>query len=101
MTPLIKNLFDSRTKSLFDSDISSLGIPPSIAKSLKKSDLFYYFETWYNNSIFPTYPNWKNTERDNVLHFEKSAWHIYCDTNPEMQIVSSCLANVTPFISGL
>ena len=62
MTPLNKNLFDSRTKSFFDidSDISSLGVLPSIAESLKRFDLFYYFETWYNNSIFPTYPNWEN-----------------------------------------
>ena len=36
MTPLIKNLFDSRTKSFFDSNISSLGVLPSIAGSLEK-----------------------------------------------------------------
>ena len=60
MTPPIKNFFDNRTKSFFDSDISSSGVLPSIAKSLKKFYLFYYFETWYNNSFFPTYPNWKN-----------------------------------------
>ena len=71
MTSLIKNLFNSRTKSFFDSDISSLGVLPSIAESLKKFDLFHYFETWYNNSIFPTYPNWKNIVRANILHFEK------------------------------
>ena len=40
MTPLIKNLFDSRTKSFFDSDISSLGVLPSIAESLEEFDLF-------------------------------------------------------------
>ena len=97
MSPLIKNLFDSRTISFFDSDISSLGVLPSIAESLKKFDLFYYFETWYNSSIFPSYPNWKNIVRDNILHFEKLAWHSYCDTHPEMQTASSCLANVTPF----
>ena len=73
MTPLIKNLFDSRTKSFFDSDISSLGVLPSIAESLEKFDLFYYFEKWYNNSIFPIYPNWKNIIRDSIIHFEKSA----------------------------
>ena len=97
MSPLIKNLFDSRSKSFFDSDISSLGVLPSIAKSLKKFDLFYCFETWYNSSIFPSYPNWKNIVRDNILHFEKPAWHSYCDTHSEMQTASSCLANVTPF----
>ena len=57
MTPLIKNLFDSRTKNFFDSDASSLGVLPIIAESPEKFDLFYDFETWYNNSIFPTYPN--------------------------------------------
>ena len=97
ITPLIKNLFDSRTKSFFNSDISSLGIPPSIAEPLKKLDLFYCCETWYNNSIFPAYPNWKNIVRGNILHFEKSAWHNYCDTHPEMQVASSCLTTVTPF----
>ena len=97
MSPLIKNLFDSRTKSFFDSDISSLGVLSSIAESLKKFDLSYYFETWYNSSIFLSYPNWKNIVRDNTLHFEKSAWHSYCDTHSEMQIASSCLANVTLF----
>ena len=97
ITPLIKNLFDSGTKSFFDSDISSLDLLPSIAESLEKLDLFYCFETWYNNSIFPTYPNWKNIVSDSIIHLEKSAWHSYCDTHPEMQIASSCLASVTPF----
>ena len=59
MIPLIKNLFDSGTKSFFDSDISSSGVLPSTAESLEKFDYFYYFETWYNNSIFPTYPTGK------------------------------------------
>ena len=97
MTPLIKNHFDSRTKSFFDSDISSSGVLPSIAEPLEKFDLFYYFETCYNNSIFSTYPNWKSIVRDSIIRFEKSAWHSYCDTHPEMQIASYCLANVTPF----
>ena len=64
MTPL------SRTKIFFDSDISTPGVLPSIAELLKKFDLFYYLETWYNSSIFPTYPNWKNFVRDNILHFQ-------------------------------
>ena len=76
---------------------SSLVVLPSIAESLAKFDLFYYFETWSNNSIFPTYPNWKNIVRDSIILFEKSAWHSYCDTHPEVQIASSCLANVIPF----
>ena len=97
MTPLIKNFFDSRTKSFFDSDISSLGVLPSIAESLKKFDPFYYYETCYNNSIFPTCRNWKYIVRDNILHFEKSAWHSYGDTHPKMQISSSSSCKCVPF----
>ena len=43
--PLSPLRVNGRTKSFFDSDI------PSIAESLEKFDLFYYFETWYNGSI--------------------------------------------------
>ena len=35
--------------------------------------------------------------RDSIVHFEKSAWHSYCDTHSEMQLATLCLANVTPF----
>ena len=66
MTPLIKDIFDSRTNSFFDSDMSSSGLLPSITESLKKFDPFHYFETWYNDSIFPTYPNCKNIVRDSI-----------------------------------
>ena len=59
MTPLIKNLFDSRTKSFFDSDISSLGVLTSIAESLKKFDLFITLK----HGVTATYPNWKSIAR--------------------------------------
>ena len=91
MTPLIKNLFDSGTKSFFDSDISSSGVLPSTAESLEKFDYFYYFETWYNNSIFPTYPNWKNIVKDSVIHFEKSAWHSYCTPTLKCRLLALVL----------
>ena len=70
ITPLIKDLFDSRTKSFFDYDISSLGVLPSIAQSLEKFDLFYYLETWYNSSISPYIHKLKNIVRDNIIRFE-------------------------------
>ena len=40
LTPLIKNLFDSRTKCFFNSNISSLGVLPSIAESLENLIFF-------------------------------------------------------------
>ena len=59
MSPAVKNLFDSRTKSFFDSNITSLGVLPSIAEALHKYELFDYFENWHNSFIFPTYTRWK------------------------------------------
>ena len=44
MSPLVKSLFDSRTKSFLDSDIISLGVLLSIAEALHKHELFDYFE---------------------------------------------------------
>ena len=54
MSPAVKSFFDSRTKSLFDSDITSLGVLPSIAEALHKYELFHYFENWHftNFKIF-------------------------------------------------
>ena len=44
MSPVVKSLLDSRTKSFFNSDIPSLGVLPSIAEVLHKYELFDYFE---------------------------------------------------------
>ena len=60
MSPAVKSLFDSRTKSFFDSDITSLGVLPSIAEELHEYELFHFFENWHNSSTFPIYSSWKN-----------------------------------------
>ena len=44
MSPAVKSLFDSRTKSFFDSDIISLGVLLSVAEASHKNELFDYFE---------------------------------------------------------
>ena len=59
MSPAVKSLFDSRTKSFFDSNITSLGVLPNIAGALRKYELFDYFENWHDSSTFPTYTRWK------------------------------------------
>ena len=60
MFPAVKSLFDSRTKSFFDSDITSLSVLPSIAEALHKYELFHCFENWHNSSTFPIYSSKKN-----------------------------------------
>ena len=59
MSSAVKSLFDSRTKSFFDSDITALGALPSIVEALHKYELFHYFENWHNSSTFPIYSSWK------------------------------------------
>ena len=73
MSPAVKSLFDSRTKSFFDSDITTLGVLPSIAETLHKYELFDYFENWHDSSTFPTYARWKKIVRDKIFDSERHA----------------------------
>ena len=57
--PAVKSLFDSITKSFLDSDITSLGVLPSIVEALHKYELFHYFKNWHNSSTFPIYSTWE------------------------------------------
>ena len=97
MSPAVKSLFDSRTKSFFNSDITSLGSLPSIAEVLHKYELFGYFENWHDSSTFLTYTRWKKIVRDKIFDFERHAWDSFCESHPDMRVAHSCLENVPPF----
>ena len=97
MSPVVKSLFDSRTQSFFDSDITSLGVLPSIAEALHKYELFHYFENWHNSSIFPIYSSWKRIVWDKIFDFERRAWDSFCEFHPNTRVVQSCLKNVFHF----
>ena len=55
MAPVVRNLFQIRSQSFFDPNIVSLGVLPSICETLHKYELFNYFESWFSNSVFPSY----------------------------------------------
>ena len=95
MSPAVKSLFDSRTKSFFDSDITSLCALPSIVEALHKYELFHYFENWHNSSTFPIYSSWEKIVQDKICDFEGRA--SFCESHPNMRVVQSCLGNVSPF----
>ena len=44
MAPSLRNLLKSRTETLFDKDVKSIGILPSICEASNKYNLFNYFE---------------------------------------------------------
>ena len=74
MAPTVRNLFESRTESYFDTNITSVGGLLSISEALVKYDLFQYFELWFHNSTFPTFTDWKRIVRDKIQVFERDAW---------------------------
>ena len=92
MSPAVKSLFDSRTKSFFDSDITSLGVLPCIAEALHKYELFHCFENW---QTFPIYSSRKKIVRNKIFDFERRAWNF--ESYPYMRVVQSCFENVSPF----
>ena len=96
MAPSLRNLLRSRTESLFDKDVKSIGILPSICEALNKYDLFNYFEIWFNSSTFPTYSNWKSIVKNKVRDLESNLWLEFCSGHLNMHVAQACLENVSP-----
>ena len=92
----VRNLVRSRTESLFDKNVRSTGILPSICEALNKYDLFNYFEIWFNSSTFPTYGNWKSIVKNKVRDLESRLWLEFCSGHPNMHVAQVCLENVSP-----
>ena len=96
MAPSLRNLLRSRTESLFDKDVKSIGILPSICEALNKYDLFNYFEIWFNSSTFPMYGNWKSIFKNKLRDLESRLWLEICSGHPNMHVAKVCLENVSP-----
>ena len=87
MAPTVRNLFQCRVESYFDTNVTSAGVLLSTSEALVKHDLFHHFESWYNSSTFPYYENWKRIVRDKIRVFENDAWLQFCDNHPDIQII--------------
>ena len=96
MAPSLRKLLKSRTESLFDKDVKSIGILLSICKALNQYDLFNYFEIWFNSSTFPKYGNWKSILKNKVHDLESRLWLEFCSGHPNMHVVQAYLENVSP-----
>ena len=96
MAPTVRNLFKSRTESyFFDTTITSVGVMFSISDVLVKYDLFQYFESWFNEFIFPTYTDWKRIVRYKIQVFEGNAWSQICNSHSDMHVAESCFENMS------
>ena len=93
--PSVRNLLESRTESLFDKNVKSIGILQSICEALNKYDLFNCLEIWSNSSTFPTYGNWKSIFKNKVCDVESRLWLEFCSGHPKMHAAQACLVNVS------
>ena len=96
MAPTVRNLFQYRVASYFDTNVTFVGVLLGISEVLVKYDLFRHFELWYNSSIFPSYENWKRIVRDRIRVFENDAWLQFCDNHPDIHIIQTCFENISP-----
>ena len=94
MVQSVRSLFMSRTESYFDSSVTSMGVLLSIIEALNKDDLYHFVVSWFHDSTFPTYSNWKCIVKTKVRNFEDNAWANYCVSHPGMHIAQACLKNV-------
>ena len=93
---MVKSLFKSRAASYFDPNIKSIGVLPSICDTLCKYNLFTYFETWFHNSIFPCYEEWKSIVYHEVRTSEINKWTEYCVSHPNLHVAKTCIDNIPP-----
>ena len=93
---VVKSLFQSRAASYFDPNIKSIGVLPSICDTLCKYNLFTYFETWFYNSIFPCYEEWKSIVYHEVRNSEMNKWTEYCVSHPNLHVAKACIDNIPP-----
>ena len=96
MAPVVRNLFQIRSQSYFDANIVSLGVLPSICEALHKFGLFSYFDSWFSDSVFPTYSQWKSIVKTKIREFEVNTWKNFVITHPSYKLAETCLDLVSP-----
>ena len=96
MAPVVRNLFQIRSQSFSDPNIVSLGVLPSIYEALHKYELFNYFDSWFFNSVFPSYAQWKAAVKSKIKVFEENAWSAFVLEHPSFDFAKSCLELVPP-----
>ena len=96
MTPAVRELFEIRANSYFDTNIVSLGVLSSICEALDKYDLFNDFDSWYHDSSLGTYASWKTTVKRKIWEFEGNSWNSFVLDHPNLSLAQACLATMSP-----
>ena len=96
MAPVVRNLFQIRSQSYFDANIVSLGVLPSICEALHKYGLFSYFDSWFSDSVFLMYSQWKSIVKTKIRKFEVNKWKNFVIVYPSYKLAETCLDLVSP-----
>ena len=83
--PTVRNLFQCRAESYFDTNVTSARALLSFSEALVNCDLFHHFESWYDSSTFSSYEDWKRIVR-NRIQVKNDAWLQFCDNHPDINI---------------
>ena len=59
-------------------------------------EFYYYFESWFFNSVFPSYAQWKADVKSKIKVFEENAWSAFVPEHPSFDFAKSCLELVPP-----
>ena len=96
MAPVVRNLFEIRSQSYFDANIISFGVLPVICEALHKYGLFSYFDSWFSDSVFPTYSQWKSNAKTKIREYEEYTWKNFVIVYPSYKLSKTCLDLVSP-----
>ena len=64
--------------------------------NVNKYNLFIYFETWFHNSVFPCYEEWKSIVYHEMRNSEMNKWTEYCVSHPNLHVAKACIDNIPP-----
>ena len=82
--------------SYFDPNINSIVVLPSICDTLCKWNLFIYFETWFHNSIFPCYEEWKSIVYREVRNSKMKKNGLSTVSHIDLHLAKACIDTVPP-----
>ena len=66
--------------------------------ALHKYGLFSYFDSWFSDSVFPTYSQWKSIVKTKIRQLEENTWKNFVIAHPSHKLVETCLDLVSPQI---
>ena len=96
MTPAVRELFEIRADSYFDTNIVS---NPSICEALHKYDFSNHFDSWYHHSSLQIYASWK-TVKCKIWEFQHNSWNFFVFDHPNLSLAQACSATMSPHMFG-